>query len=269
MRKINKIKIYKNNNAKSKKVYNQLITLLTQYKFEIVDENFDLGIAIGGDGSLLRLIKQENYNEKALYVGINAGTLGFLQEVTFDKLDDFVEKINENDYQQKKVGIQENTIKTTTKKVKLLSLNEIVIREKDLNTIYLDVTVEKSHLEKFVGDGLLISTSLGSTAYNLSFRGAIVYDSLHTLQITPIAPLNNKVYRNIVNSIIIPHRRAIYLKPFDRTKDLLISVDGENHIFEDVQYVRTCVNKKQLNFLRLGDNDYWHKVNDKFISNNK
>lgn len=268
MRNINKVKIYYNKNKRSNTVYKKLILLLEKYKFSVVEEDYDLAIAIGGDGSLLRLIKQENYNCNALYVGINSGTLGFLQEVTVDDMEDFIKKVNKNDYQINKVGIQETYVKTKTNEQYFNSLNEIVIREKDLNTTYLDVTVEESFLEKFVGDGLLVSTSLGSTAYNLSFGGAIVYDSLHTLQITPIAPLNNKAYRNVRNSIIIPHKRAVYLRPFHRTKNINLSVDGENFIFEDVEYIRTCVNKKQIPFLRYKDYDYWQKVNDKFIANN-
>src|SRR5699024_100929 len=112
---------------------------------------------------------------------------------------------------------------------KQLSLNEMIVRDMELNTANLKVLVEDVLLEDFVGDGLLLATSFGSTAYNLSFGGSIVYNTFHTLQLTPIAPLNNKSYRTLLNSVILPDNKEIVIKPCNRTKNLLITVDGDNN----------------------------------------
>ena len=81
MRKINKIRIFANENEESYKIKLKLQGVLEKYKFEVVEEDYDLAIAIGGDGSFLRMVNGTNFNSDIYYVGINTGTLGFLQEI--------------------------------------------------------------------------------------------------------------------------------------------------------------------------------------------
>lgn len=263
IRKINKIKILSNDNEKSQLVKNELISLLLDHNFEIVTEKEDLLIAVGGDGACLRAIKNNNFNNDSLYVGVNSGTLGFLQEVKIEEVSEFVKSLNDCNYKIEEVGIQETEVVTSEGTYHFYSLNEIVIREKDLNTAILEISVDNAKLEKYIGDGILISTSIGSTAYNLSFGGSIVYNTLHTLQITPIAPLNNKSYRNLLNSIIIPENTEISINPLK--KSLLISVDGENKIFDEVLSIKTYVKNKRIKFLRLQNYNFYEKINDKFL----
>ena len=119
-------------------------------------------------------------------------------------------------------------------------------------------------LENFVGDGLLIATSFGSTAYNLSHGGSIVYNTFHTLQITPIAPLNNKSYRNLLNSVILPENKKVTLVP-RKGKDILITIDGENKVYKDALEVQTYVNDKRIKCLRRKDYNFSKKINEKFL----
>ena len=264
-RKINKIKLFCNDNAKSISIKNLLISKLEENKFSIVDDNPDLCLAIGGDGSFLRMLKSNNFKSDALDVGINAGTLGFLQEIKIDDIDDFIYKINNNFYKIDEIGIQETQIITKKSSSLFYSLNEIVIRDYELNTTKLNINVNDGKLEKFIGDGILISTSTGSTAYNLSFGGAIVANSLHTLQITPIAPLNSKSYRSLINSIIIPENTFITIIPEKNYDNLLITIDGENNVYKNVEKIETYVNKKRINCLRLENYNFFEKINEKFL----
>ena len=112
---------------------------------------------------------------------------------------------------------------------------------------------------------MLIATSSGSTAYNLSFGGSIVFDDFHSLQLTPIAPLNSKVYRSLRNSIIIPENKMVTIVPKKDKKNFLITVDGENYPFEGVEKVETVVDKKKIRFLRFSSN-FVDKVYDKFLN---
>ena len=91
MNKIKKVKLFVNNNIKSHQVEKQVKENLIREKFKITSENdFDLGIAIGGDGSFLRMIRSSNFKNDALFVGINAGTLGFAQDISIDTINDFI-----------------------------------------------------------------------------------------------------------------------------------------------------------------------------------
>lgn len=264
MRNINSYKLFSNNNEKSRKIREIVDNKLKENGFISKDDDYDLGIAIGGDGSFLRMVKKTSFSSDILYVGINAGTLGFAQEVPLDELDTFVCELNDNSYKVDSVGVQETKVYTKDSLSNFYSLNEIVIREDDLNTVLFDIYIDESLLERFVGDGILVSTSFGSTAYNLSYGGSIVYNTFHTLQITPIAPLNNKSYRNLLNSVILPENKKVTLIP-KRGKDLLITIDGENNKYTNVDKIETSVDKKRIKLLRRKDYNFSKKINDKFL----
>ena len=262
--KIKKVKLFINDNLKSNKVAREVKEKLEKNKFVMVDEGYDLAIAIGGDGSFLRMVKNANFNDKCCYVGINAGTLGFAQEVNIEEIDDFIKILKSGEFKVENIGVQEVTINTKKNIIKHHSINEFVVRDEALNTTELDVFVDEGLLECFVGDGLLVSTSFGSTAYNLSFGGSIVYNTFHTLQITPIAPLNSKAYRSLTNSVIIPDNIPITLIPKRNNGNLIVTVDGDNNFYENVLSIETVIDKT-VKVIRMKDYNFIHKINDKFL----
>ena len=268
MRTINKIKKYFNNNEQSIKVAKNLEEELKQYDFKIVNENPDLCISVGGDGSFLRMVKDNNFNSEVKYIGINAGTLGFLQEINLKDTKDFVQRLNDDKYKIESINIQETVIKTKKEEHVFNSLNEIVVREKEFNTLKVPIYVDDEYLERLTGDGVLISTSTGSTAYNMSFGGAIVYNTLNTLSITPIAPLNNKVFNTLRNTVIIPGDKKVTIKTTDEYNDLFVSIDGENKVYDDIQSIETYISDKKINCLRMKEFHFIKVVNNKILNNN-
>ena len=265
MIKINRVKLFVNDNLKSLKIADIVKSKLKENGFKIVTKNYDLGIAIGGDGSFLRMVKEATFNSKCYYIGINTGTLGFAQEISFDQIDEFIKLLTLNKLKCEKIGVGEIEIVTKDANSKHYTLNEIVVREQDLNTAKFKVVIDDEVLENYVGDGLLVSTSFGSTAYNLSFGGAIVYNTFHTLQLTPIAPLNSKSYRSLLNSLIIPSSKIISIKPEVVSKNLLITIDGDNYKYNDVLSIDTFIKDKEIKILRMNDYDMIKKINEKFL----
>lgn len=265
MIKINRIRLFVNNNLKSRKIADIVKSKLKDNGFKIVTKNYDLAIAIGGDGAFLRMIKDSNFDSKCYYIGINTGTLGFAQEISFDQIDEFIKLLSINELKIEKIGIGEIEVVTRDNNYRHYTLNEIVIREQELNTAKFKVIIDDEVLENYVGDGLLISTSFGSTAYNLSFGGSIVYNTFHTLQLTPIAPLNSKTYRSLLNSLIIPSSKIISIRPEVISKNLLITIDGDNYKYNDVLSIDTFIKDKEINILRMNDYDMVKKINEKFL----
>ena len=264
---IKRIKLYINNNEKSKKVAKELEKELIKNNFLLTNDNPDLVISIGGDGSFLRMIKDNQFNTDTLYVGINAGTLGFLQEIDLDKTKDFVKRLAEDKYKIENISIQETNIKTgDNNNLHFYSLNEIVLRNSDLSAFKMNVYVDSEYLEYFVGDGLLISTSTGSTAYNLSLGGAVIYNTLETLQVTPIAPINNKVYNTLRNTLVIPGNKKITLKPVDRTKNLYVLIDGVKKEIDDIDTIETYISNKQIKCLRMEEFHFIKVVYNKLLN---
>ena len=262
MKGIKSFKIYSNNNDKALNATNIIKEKLIKNGLVESDE-YDLAIAVGGDGSFLRMVKYTNFNSDCLYVGINAGTLGFAQEVSLNNIDEFIRDIKNGNYKVDTIGVQKTKVVTKEGDSNFFSLNEIVIRDKELNTAVLDVLVDDVYLEEYHGDGLLIATSFGSTAYNLSFGGSIIYNTFHTLQITPIAPLNNKSYRSLLNSVVLPEDKLVKIIP--KNKNILVTIDGENKIYDNVLYIETTIKEKRIKCLRSKDYDFSLKINEKFL----
>lgn len=261
------VKLFVNNNETSMRLARIVREHFTKNGFIVVDDNyFDLGIAIGGDGAFIRMIKGNNFNTNPYYVGINAGTLGFLQEANEHELGRLIGALKENDYKTENMSIEETRIIGEDREDTLNSINEIIVRDKNLVTTKLDVYVDDNLLEKFAGDALMISTTTGSTGHNLSYGGSIVYSNLETLQINHIAPINSKAYTNLVTSVILPGESQIDLIPSQYNRDLMITRDGEHHTFSNVDKVIASLKKEKIKCLRFKDSNFSRRVNEKLLS---
>lgn len=263
---IKKVRLFVNDNVDSREIALLLRSKLIDHGFIMDDEDYDLGMAVGGDGSFLRMVKQTNFRSDVYYIGINAGTLGFMQEVKIDEIDYFIEELKQSTYKVEEIGIQETVINYRKSSSRFYSLNEIVIRDNNLKVVKLDIKIDDDLLESFCGDGLLVASSYGSTAHNLSYGGSIIYNTFSSLQITPIGPINSKVYKTLINSIVIPDRKVIGLYPIKGYRNLIVTIDGENHIYKDVDSIETFINEKRIKFLRLSHYNFPQKIREKLLS---
>ncbi len=268
-RRINKVKLFINDNEKSQIVAKDLELELIKYGFKIVNRGFDLAISVGGDGSFLRMVKDTKFNDKIYYIGVNSGTLGFLQEIDIKDCGDFVKRLNSDKYKIEDISIQETKVITEDQVYTFHSLNEIVIRRNDFTTLKVPIYVDDELLEDFRGDGILVSTSTGSTAYNMSFGGSIVYNTLNTLQITSIAPLNNKVFSTLANSVLVPSNKVITIVPNKQNKELFIQIDGVIHVIDKVIKIETKIENKSISCLRMNDFHFIKVINTKILEKGK
>lgn len=261
-----KTKLFYNESSESKFLSEVLKNKLNSADIEVVDEDYEIGIAIGGDGSFLHMVADNEFDTNMLYIGVNNGTLGFLQEVKPTELNNFVHVLKDRNYNIEDISYEEIKVITNDNEYSFKTLNEVVVRDEYMQTTYLKVTIDDNLLENFVGDGLMISTPIGSTAYNLSSSGAIIYNGLHTLQLTPLAPINNRIYKSIINPVVLPETKIIKMYPVERTKDLIILIDGVKHIIKDVVRVEVQISKDKLKCIRLNEYDYTTIINDKFLN---
>ena len=263
---IKNIKLFVNKNDKSLETSKLIRDKLTSNGFIIDDENYDLAIAVGGDGSFLRMVKENSFNSDIYYIGINSGTLGFMQEVKVEEIDKFIDELKNNKFKVEEIGIQETVVNYENNSSRFYSLNEIVIRDKNLKVVKLDIKIDGDLLERFMGDGILIASSSGSTAHNLSYGGSILYNTFTSLQITPMGPINSKVYRSLINSVIIPDKKEILLEPKEDHKNLIVTVDGENNVYNNVESITTKIEDKKIKCLRLSHYNFPQKLNEKLLT---
>jgi NAD+ kinase len=155
---------------------------------ELLD-GVDLGISIGGDGTMLgaaRLCAPHGVP----VLGVNAGALGFLTEVTPEELFTHLPRVLDGDMTlERRLMVQATAQRAGEARAEVHALNDIVVRQGSAGRlIKLDVRVAGHQLGLFSADGLIISTPTGSTAYGLSAGGPIVHPSAQVLLLVPICP---------------------------------------------------------------------------------
>lgn len=229
------------------------------------DDRADLNICVGGDGAFLRAVR-ENHFTKIPFIGINTGNLGFYQEISPNNIDDFIEKYIDGRYRIEKLYLVQAIVKTKRRDYTITGINEIVLRNIHHKVIHLDVNIDNFHLQTFSGDGLIISTPAGSTAYNLSAGGSVVYPSLKALQLTPIAPINSKAYRSLASSYVLPGDINIDIRPTARYKNsTLLLVDADEFIYKNLISINLSLSPRYINRVVLDSNVYWNNIRNKFL----
>ena len=230
------------------------------------DSGVDLIVCIGGDGVLLDLVHAIGV-PKTPIVGINTGHLGFFQDILPDQIDDFL-----NNYSHGKCHIQElSTVEASVwadenTEYYINGINEIVVKGNTGSVVHLNISIGDSFIEKFTGDGIIVSTPAGSTAYNYSLGGGIVDPRLELLQLTPIAPMNSTAYRSFTSPLILPSNLSLEIVPDKlRSSQIHIESDGFVYEFETVERILIKFSDKRLKNLKLFDYDFWKKVKEKFL----
>ncbi|MBB6216258.1 NAD+ kinase [Anaerosolibacter carboniphilus] len=232
---------------------------------DIFDPKADLIVCIGGDGAFLRALHEYRFPDIPI-VGVNTGHLGFFQELSPYQLDEFIFRYEKGDYVIQELHPVEANICTRHSCIEIMGINEITIKGDKSRTIHLNISLDDSFLEKFSGDGVLISTPTGSTAYNYSLGGSIVDPRLDLLQITPIAPINTVAYRSFTSSLIVPRGSMIKIHPeYTFENSILVVTDGMEHKHNEIVEINLKMSDIKVKLLRLKNYDFWNKVKEKFL----
>jgi len=210
---------------------------LNLMKREEIPNQVEMIIVLGGDGTLLSVARLVgNYGVPIL--GVNLGGLGFLTEITLEELYGVLEKVIRGDFAtDERVVLLASVVRRGERLAEFTVLNDAVINKGALARIIdLETSVNGEYLTTFKSDGLILSTPTGSTAYNLSAGGPIVYPSLHCIIITPICP-HTLTNRPIVVSDDVEIKTVLKSK----RQEVLLTLDGQQGFmleFEDAVEVR-------------------------------
>lgn len=229
------------------------------------DPNAELIICIGGDGSFLQTLHHYGFPDIP-FIGINTGHLGFFQELHPDGLDEFIFKYKQGKYEIQHLKTVKAVVTEGTGRFEYMGLNEILIKGEMSRAIHLNISIGDSFIERFSGDGILVSTPAGSTAYNYSLGGSIVDPRLNLLQVAPIAPMNTTAYRSFTSSLILPPDLSIRINPeYSGKQGLLIVADSLEHLHKDVEEIYMEFAEPIVKLLRFENYDFWNKVKSKFL----
>lgn len=204
---------------------------------EEIPSQVEVVIVLGGDGTLLSVARLVG-KYKVPILGVNLGGLGFLTEITLKELDKVLDRVIEGDFiVDERVALRAAVLRRGEKMADFTVLNDAVINKGALARIIdLETSINGEYLTTFKSDGLILSTPTGSTAYNLSAGGPIIYPSLHCIIITPICPhtLTNR-------PIVIPDDVTIHVVLKTTQQEVLLTLDGQQGFmleYEDVVEVK-------------------------------
>lgn len=182
----------------------------------------DLLLVCGGDGTMLR-VAREIAGLSTPMLGINIGGLGFLTAVSSRQLEAALERVWAGRFDYERRTLLEATAEHGGRRWHCRALNDVVISHgSESRLIDLDVTVDGVPVTCYRGDGLVISTPTGSTAYSLAAGGAIVFPTAEVIGLTPICPhtLSNR-------SLILPQTARVEVQVLTRRPRAVLSADGE------------------------------------------
>ncbi len=151
------------------------------------DFPYDFVIVLGGDGTLLSLAR--SVGDKSPILGVNMGRLGFLTDTPASSMIESIERVLAGDYQLGRRTMLDVELQRAAVSSKFRVLNDVVIAKSALaRVIELRVEVDGDTVATYRGDGLIIATPTGSTAYNLSAGGPLIHPRLPVVVLTPICP---------------------------------------------------------------------------------
>ncbi|MEW5821259.1 MAG: NAD(+)/NADH kinase [Cyanobacteriota bacterium] len=192
--------------------------------FKDFDTTPDLNIIIGGDGTFLSASRC--YAPKNIpLLGINSGNLGFLSQISTKYLEQSLEKLFTGDYR-----IEERLMLRAVDKVEnpariFTALNDIVIKRGALSRpIVLSVSVDGHRINNFLGDGLIVSTPTGSTAYNLSVGGPIIVPGMGVIVLSPISS-----HSLAIRPIVIPDDQTVKITIMNNPEKSYLNADGQEY----------------------------------------
>jgi len=195
---------------------------------QVVEQNqlatsVDLMLVLGGDGTMIATARMVGDADVPV-MGVNYGGLGYLAEFRIEELFDALESILKGQYKlEKRVMLAVELFRGEEHVSGNRVLNDVVINKSALaRIIEIQAYLNQQFVNSFRADGLIISTPTGSTAYNLSAGGPVIYPSMNAIVITPICPftLSNR-------PIVVPDDAEIELRLKTEQEEVALTLDGQ------------------------------------------
>ncbi len=233
-------------------------------KEEIINQNYrpdkNIVFAIGGDGTLLKAI-HDHTEDADLFVGISAGSLGFLQAVETDSLRELVQALQTNEY----TTIQAPLLAARTPHDILgYAFNDISIERLGSRAAKFNLHIGDSP-GNFVGDGIIFATPLGSTAYSLASGGPIIDSEIENAYVvTPNNPHVSSQYSSLQRPHVMHGGRVVGIMPTNEIlaeRPLQIIFDGFSKPLESA--VEIYLSEKRVSLLELPKSGFRNRIEDK------
>ncbi len=217
----------------------------------------DILVTLGGDGTLISTVRRSLCYDIPV-LGVYAGSLGFLADVSVDELEEFVEKMLKKHCRIDERSVLEATVFKKGEKITLYAFNDIVLTRPSIsNMISIETLVDGKSFNTYHGDGVIVSTPTGSTAYNLSAGGPVLFPLAEVFTLTPICP-----HSLTQRPVVLPGEFSIEMKT--PTNLALIIVDGQDmHELDIGESVHIKLASKRARLIHREEFNYFDVLKEK------
>lgn len=225
----------------------------------LAKQDIDMAISLGGDGTFLKAARCVG-NSGIPIVGINTGRLGFLADVSADEMEHFFARLHEGHYTVRERSLLELIINDDTAHP-TYALNEVTVSKHDSSSmIAVRTTINGEHLATYMGDGLIIATPTGSTAYSLSAGGPIIYPQADVFVLTAVAP-----HSLSVRPVVIADDKTLHLTVESRNGSFLVAVDGISCSYPEHTTLTLRKAPYAIHVVKQEGNTFFHTLQNKMM----
>lgn len=219
------------------------------------NSDYDILLAIGGDGTTMSAIRSQFHNNKPI-LGIHVGNLGFLAESDLDSCRNVLEQLLKKQFDTQLRSVFNVMVDGQS----YTSINDVVIdRGESGRIIRLNVFDRGKKVNSYEGDGLIISTANGSTGYSLSAGGPIISPDLHLFTLTPICS-----HSLMTRTIVLSQNSNLSIQFPDGQDKGKLTIDGQNTLqLSENMKIDIKISSKKVPFIMLDDSDYYNKLKTK------
>lgn len=195
------------------------VRIMTEQEME---QEADLFLAMGGDGTILAALRHA-MTRSVPVLGVNLGSLGFLADVGPERLVGALDQLKSGNHRISERMTLEVTIRDREKTIVRAASNEVVVDKGEYSRVIdIDACVGDSYLQRYTGDGVIVATPLGSTAYALAAGGPIVSPAMEALLVVPICP-----HTLAARPIVTAAHSEIQLTVLSKHGTALVTIDGQ------------------------------------------
>ena len=230
----------------------------------VQQQSFDLLIALGGDGTILRAGHLCAPVDIPL-LGINIGHFGFLVELRREEWRNVLPRLLQGDFRyEDRMMLFARCIRSGQEDITFDVINDVVVaRGQYVRPIEVEATLDGACITHYIADGLIAATATGSTAYALAAGGPILPPELRNILLMPVAP-----HLSIDRAVVLSEGTSVCIRV--QTKhEAVVSVDGHEPLpLSSGDYVQVSANQKSLHMIRFQDPGYFYRNLTAYMEHN-
>jgi NAD+ kinase len=238
--------------------HGELVVFDLQQTEDLSQHAADVALVLGGDGAILRAARQMGRRQVPV-LGVNLGKLGFLADLSTDEVRPAIPQVVAGDYKITSHLMFECSVDTPAGSRTILGLNDVVVQSgPPFHMLDIDLVIDGETVSTYRGDGLIVSTPIGSTAHGLSAGGPILAQDLRAFVVTPICP------HSLTSRTVVETADKEYMIVVTQATSAYVVVDGQD-VIEVKSGSRIRVRQAPVSFqlVKVPGRSYYRTLHDK------